>query len=331
MRQSLLQRCEAQVKNEELLRKGRFLEYEQVLKLAAMLCVNAGREVDPARVRECKKILKSRVGLFSNFRGTMQYLVQVKMSLADDPEAYIDGVLSVYQRLKEGRVLSGELVAMAAMTIYDNAAADKRDEVMDQTREAYARIKKQHPFLTGEEDMALVALMVIAGIDPGQAAKRAEELYLLLEKRFLNGSDTPQGIAMVLALSDKPAAQKVEDFFGLYDACKAAKHATAKDKAMTIYATFADLDADRAELVAQIGEVDDWLKMRKGYGSFGVGRSIRRLLAATFVLEDCQSDAAGTVSATSAVAQAIVEELLMVLISIILTAYVISVSASSRH
>lgn len=207
MKQSLLERCEAQIRNEKALRKGHFLEHEHILKLAAMVYANAGREVDPAHIKDCKKILKSRVGLLSNFRGTMQYLVQVKMSLADDPEAYIDGVLAVYQRLKEGLLLPGEMVAMAALTIFENAPADSYDEVVDKTRDAYAKIKAQHRFLTGEEDIALVALMVIAGIDPDEVAEKAEELYLMLKEHFLPGSDTPQSAAMVLALSNKPAEQ----------------------------------------------------------------------------------------------------------------------------
>lgn len=332
MRPSLQQRCEAQVRNEAALRKGHKLEFEEVMKLAAMMHVDAGRDVDVERLAQCKRILKDKVGLFSNFRGYMQYLVQVKMALSDDPNAYIDGVLRVYQRLKVGLVLPGEMVAMAATTIYENCPAGMCDAVVDKTREAYAKIKGQHRFLTGEEDLALIALMIMGGINPDQAAEKAEELFVILKDKYLPGSDTPQSAAMVLALSDKPVEQKVEGFIGLYDACKAAGHATARDKAMTIYATYVDLDADRAEIVAEIGEVDEWLKGHKGYGPLGVGASIRRLIAATLVLEDRQganpATAAGT---TSAVAQAVVEELVLILVSIIVTAIVVNSIVRSGH
>ena len=50
------------------------------------------------------------------------------------------------------------------MTIYENYPADARDTVIDNTREAHAKIKEQHRVLTGEEDLALVALMVMVGI-----------------------------------------------------------------------------------------------------------------------------------------------------------------------
>ena len=332
MRHTLQERCEAQIRNEAMLRKGHKLEFESIMKLAAMLYVNAGREVDVARLRECKRILKDKVGLFSNFRGHMQYLVQVKMALSDDPAAYLDGVLDIYQRLKAGRVLPGEMVAMAATTIYENCSADVCDTVVDKTRMAYAKIKEQHRFLTGEEDLALIALMVMAGIDPDRAAVRAEEMYAILKGRYLPGSDTPQTVAMVLSLSEKPAEQKAQGFFGLYDACKAAGHATSKDKAMAIYATYADLEANLSEVVAEIGEVDDWLKRQKGYGALGVGASIRRLFAATLVLEDRVEDSAVAVAGTtSVVAQTVVEELLLLLISIILTSIVISNTVNTSH
>ena len=331
MRSSLQERCEAQVRNEAALRKGHKLEFEAIMKLAAMMHVNEGREVDVVCLAECKRILKDKVGLFSNFRGYMQYLVQVKMALSDDPNAYIDGVLRVYQRLKAGLVLPGEMTAMAATTIYENCPTGMCDVVVDRTREAYAKIKEQHRFLTGEEDLALIALMIMGGIDPDQAAEKAEELYAILKERYLPGSDTPQAVAMVLALSDKPVDQKVEGFIGLYEACKAAGHATSKDKAMTIYATYVDLDTDRAEIVAEIGEVDEWLKGHKGYGPLGVGASIRRLIAATIVLEDRQETAAAAASTTSAVAQAVVEELVLILISIIVTAIVVNSIVRSGH
>ena len=94
---------------------------------------------------------------------------------------------------------------------------------------------------------------------------------------------------MVLTLSDKPADRKLESFFKLYEACKAAKHATSRDKAMVIYAAFADSDLDPDEITAAVSEVDDWLRGQKGYGAFSLGTSERRL----FAVGDCYYLGAG--------------------------------------
>ena len=135
---------------------------------------------------------------------------------------------------------------------------------------------------------------------------------------------------MVLTLSDKPASQKLASFFRLYEACKAAQHATARDKAMVIYSAFANSDIDLSETVASIGEVDDWLKGQKGYGAFALGTSERRLFAASIVLEDMQAGQAAAVSSvTTAISQAIIEELVLILVVIILTGIIVNTAVTS--
>ena len=329
MRTSLKTRCEAQIRNEQALNKGHMLEFEAVIKLCALLYTNAAREVDSQRIKECKGILKNREGIFSNFRGTLEYVIQVKMALSDDPSAYIDGVKRVYDRLKVGHTLPGSMIAMAATTIYDNCPAKDLEAVVDKTNEAFEKVNKKHRFLTDESDMALIALMVMEGKNPDQVVNEAEEIFRALKDRYRIGSDAAQAAAMTLSLSDKPTSQKVEDFISLYEACKEAGHATSKGKEAAVYALFADLEPSRAELVNEIGEVDDLLKKEKGYGVLGVGGSMRRLFAATLVLVDRQAKKnVEAIGASSAVVQAIVEELVLILVMILVTSVVISSSAS---
>ena len=74
------------------------------------------------------------------------------------------------------------------------------------------------------------------------------------------------------------------------------------------------------------------MKQQKGYGAFGVGKSVRCLLAASLVLEDHESDMTTALAGgSSAVTQAIVEELVLILISILITTIIISSSNSSNH
>ena len=331
MKQSLLERCEAQIRNETAMRKVSKLEYEHVLKLCAMMHVNAGREVDVERIKDCGRLLKEKAGIFSNFRGTLQRIVIAKMALADDPAAYIDEVMAAYGQLKAGIKLPGEMIAMAATTIVENCPADQREEIVSKTRETYSKLKSIHPFLTDENDMSLIALMIMAGKDPDQATDEAEGLFQAMKRDYKISSDVAQSAAMVLSLSDKPAEQKLEGFFKLYEACKAAKHATAKDKAMVIYSAFADADCGLDETVAAIGEVDDWLKGQKGYGALSFGTSERRLFAASIVLEDMQAtgSAAAASSVTDAVTQAVVEELVLLLVMIIITGIIVSANVSN--
>ena len=134
MKQSLQEICEAQIRNETAMRKVAKIEHEAVLKLCAMMHVNAGREVDADRIRECGSILKSRAGIFSNFRGTLQRVILTKMALANDPASYIDDVMDVYGKLRTDHKLPGEMLAMAATTIVENCPEERRAEVVEKTR-----------------------------------------------------------------------------------------------------------------------------------------------------------------------------------------------------
>ncbi len=332
MKPSLQARAQAQVRNEVALRKVSKLGFEEVVKLGAMLYTNAGKQVDADRIKECKRILKSKAGVFSDFRSVLELVVEIKMALSDDPEAYLDAVMGIYERLKGGRVFTSSMLAMAATTIYENCPPERLDEVVNDTLEAYARVKEQHSFLTGDADMSMIALMIMAGKDVDSAVDEAESLFQTMKANYRIGSDVAQSAAMVLALCDKPAEQKIAEFFDLYQACKDAGHATSRDKSMVIYSAYAGKSYDRAEVVGTIGELDEWLKGQKGYGMLGVGGSMRRLFAASMTLEDIQlGSAASKAGVTGAVTQAVVEELVVILMMIILTSIIISATASANR
>ena len=328
MNQQLQRLCELQIENEKIVRKAAILEMEELAKMGALFYTAKGRQADPERIKECKAILKRKTGIFSNFRGYLQYAVQVKMSLETDPEAWLDSVMGIYKKLVEGRALPGEILAMTAITIYEQGRGKDIDQVIAQTKEAYASIKKTHKFLTDESDMSFIALMVLCGKDVNKTVAEVEELYLALKDRFRMPSDTAQAAALVLSMSEKPTAQKAEDFIGLYEALKAEKHATSKGKPMSIYAAFADANIPRDEAVAEIGEVEAWLKGQKGYG-FLSEPDIRRVMAATLVLQRHEAASADPVGAgvASVVTQVIAEEVILTIIMLL----VITITASSAH
>ena len=332
MKETLQQKCDQLVANETNIRKAGFLESPSLVKLGALLYLNAGATPNTEHIKACRKILKSRAGIFSNFRGTVGFVVPIKMSLAEDPEAYIDDAMYIYQGLTKGTLFSGEMMAMAAMAIKDMCPAERYDEVIAATRETYARMRKAHPFLTNEYDMVLIALLCIIGEDFDDMAARGEDIFRELRACGMPG-DAAQASSMVLALSDKETTQKVAEFVELYQALKETKHATPRNSGIAIYAPFVDLNLDRDEIVADISEVDNWLKRQKGYGSvLGTGSTIRRVFAAALVLKDLQGRLGdeSTMAATFAVTESVVEQVVIVVAMIILVS-VISASVSSNH
>lgn len=328
MRESLRNLVELQLANEEVMRASTFMEFDSARKLAAFIFTARGVRADEARVKECAQILKKNAGMFSNWRGNLRPVVLAKMALADDPQAYFDGANAIYQKLVEGKFFTSEYQSMTATSLYEMCEPAEVDGVIERIAQQYQLAKEKHRFLTSDEDLPFIAMMVLAGQDAELMNNRAEECFELLDQRLRFYPETKQMISHVLALSEKPAEQKVESFWQLYQDLHAAKHDMDKSYMIAILAAFVDLDVPNAELVSQIGELDEFLKSKKGYGALGVGKRFRRLMAAILLLQDLTGDeGSGRAGAMGeAVAQVVVEQIVE---TIIVLCVVSSISASS--
>ena len=326
MTKTLSELCEIQIENEKIIRKASFLELDDIIKVGALFYTVRGITPDADKIRACKEILKRKTGIFSNFRGFLQFAIQVKMAVSPDPEAYLDAVLATYKKLAEGRILPGEIVVMTAMTICDLTGGSDADSVIAAVREAYAKVKQKHKFLTDENDLSYIAMIVLSGEDVERKLEEVEMLYVSLKERFRMPSDTAQSAAMVLSMSRKPVEQKVESFISFYKALKEAKHATSKGKSMSVYAAFTDLDAPMEKLVDEVGEADNWLKHQKGYGILS-SSDVRRVMAAALVLQqhELQTEVPVHAETAAVVSQLIAEEVIFMMIMLI----VISISVSN--
>jgi hypothetical protein len=161
---------------------------------------------------------------------------------------------------------------------------------------------------------------------------RAEECYELLNEIFKFYPETKQMASHILALSDKPAKEKVDIFWSLYQALKAAKHKISKDRMMAVLAAYVDLDVPQDQLVEEIGEVELWLKKKHGYGTMGVGASFRRMMAAVLVLQDLEPEMGELHTNTSATAivQAVAEDVIETIIYIIVVDAIEEIRDSKR-
>lgn len=333
MRNSLKHLCDLQVENEAVLRRAARLDFEEVSKLAALIISSKGAVAEEGRIRDCRALLKKKAGIFSNWRGIMNSVVLAKMSLADDPSAYFDGVQQVYEMLTKKTFFTSEFQCMCAMTIYDLCPTDRLEDVCTQVREQYKVIRDAHPLLTDHSDLSLIALMILAGIDPDDILSRAEECLELVKPLFALHGDTKQMIANILALSDKPVREKVDAFWAFNEALTAAKHKLSKSRIIAILAAFTDVEASRDQLVTEICETDAYLKGNKGYGALGVGKQFRWLMSAVMVLLDHEADIANgqAIATGTAIVEVIAEQIVETIIMIIVITSINASHSSSSN
>lgn len=109
--------------------------------------------IDIERMKEAEKIIKSKTGIFSGFRGSTQMAIMAQMVLSDDMEGFFEAVKSVYDKLSAKKWVSSEYLIIAAMVIVQNEKDEsKYDELVANTNELMNRMHKNHPWLTGGED-----------------------------------------------------------------------------------------------------------------------------------------------------------------------------------
>lgn len=313
-------KCLKLVENYRILAAGNKMEFTEMLLACAGIYLAAGREPDMDRVKECKKLLKSKAGIFSNFRGSDELLVRCKMALAPDPALYFESVEREYQHIKT--FFSGEQTVLASMIL---AEQDGSGSLAEKTKSIYKEMKDAHPWLTSEDDLPFAALMAVSGRDASAVYAEAEEIYALLKEKLKADKNTMQMLSHILAIRSGRAEEKCEKLCALAAGLKAAGHSLGRGSRLAILGILADSGLPADTLVDRICEADDFLKQHKPFhGLFGVGRECRRMFAVQMVQASLsEEDSLGT----SAMLTASVE---LAIITMILMMIIVSSTASSH-
>ena len=307
------------VENYRILSGRNKMEFPEMVLACAGIFLAAGVTPDMNRLAECKKLLKSKAGIFSNFRGSDELLVRCKMALSADPELYFENLEREYQRIKT--FFSGEQTVLAAMILAEQGSSV--EDLAEKTKQIYKDMKEAHPWLTSENDLPFAALMAVSGRDASSVYAEAEEIYALLGKNLHADKDTRQMLSHILAIRSGSAAEKCEKLCALADGLKAAGHSLGRGSRLAILGILADSTLPTASLVERISETDDFLKQYKPFhGIFGVGKDCRRMFAVQIVHSSVSGE--DTLGASAMVAASVE----LAIITMILLMIIVSTSAS---
>ena len=315
MDQQLERKCLNLAENYRILSAGNKLEFTEMILACAGIYLAAGREPDMDRIQECKKLLKSKAGIFSNFRGSDELLVRCKMALSADPELYFENLEREYKRLKT--FFSGEQTVLAAMILAEQGAA--AEGLAEKTKQIYKEMKEAHPWLTSENDLPFAALMAASGRDAVSVYGEAEEIYTLLKGNLKAERDTLQMLSHILAIRGGRADAKSEKLCALADGLREAGHSLGRGSRLAILGILADSGLPTDTLVERICETDDFLKQYKPFhGLFGVGKECRRMFAVQMLhsaLSEEDSLGASALMAASVELAIITMILMMIIVS----------------
>ena len=322
MNAALQHRCDLLIENYRIMSERETFGSSYELLAAAGLYMAADSVADPERLTAARNVIKSSVGIFSDFRGVMEYVLRAKMAMTEDPQGYFDTLRAVYDLIKNG-VFATSFDVIAAMILTDSRSADYTT-LAENMKAIYKQMQKMHKFLTSEADRPFAALMATSGKHPEAVAARAETIFQNLKGRLRVGMDTRQTIANILALYDRPDEEMCERICSLNTLLRNARRSFGSDSYASILGILADTDLSAEELASRLFEAEDYLHNSKPFkGIFGASAGSRRMMAALCVMSDCNTKE----NARSAMIGTSVQ----ITVSIMVLMFIMISAASSTH
>lgn len=260
---------------------------------AALLFALQDKEADMERIKEAKKILKSKTSVLSAFRESSEPIVVAGMALSSNPEQYLDDLIWIFDIVKKKHALEEDYVLLSSMIILDSGRKAGTETIKEKTEAIMKAMSKEHPFLTSSEDFALATLLAMTDRSVDAIISDMEECYTYARKelKIKADADSIQAIAQILALQGGNIRSRCDKIADLFESFKEHKSKFGSSLQFPALATLIDIDMDLDKLVEEIIEAAALLKTNKGFGDFTLDNKDRLMFSAVLASEVFTDDA----------------------------------------
>lgn len=282
--------------------KNEFTWQDATMKrLAALLYVSEKKEINPSAIRECFNLIKRSTGLFSTFRGNSIMTAATLLSLRDNPDALLENTLAVYEEMKRAGYRASDYLVVAAYQIAANAPQEQYEDKIQRAKAFYDRMKKDHWFLTGQDDFIFSVMLGLSDIEVATGARRMETLYQTFRPEFHTGTGV-QALTQVLVLGNDTSVTQ-RRILALRDALRSRGLKLDRQYTLSSLGVLALLPMEVESIVSQIEETMQLLRGKKGFGAWSVAKQELLLLSAGLVtlssVDQIKKDVLETVLTTS--------------------------------
>lgn len=281
MNASLWEKCNRFIQNRDIIKATFIWESTYIYPVCAAIFTDKNIVATPDRMKQCRDLLRSETGIFSNFRGNAELAAIAMLATDYNPQGKLQNALKVYQDLK-GHFFSSSYLVLAALVIADLAEPHRFGEIADRTRRIYEMMRSEHPFLTSSEDSVFAALLALSPLPEEQMIQDTERCYELLKGQFFS-SNAIQSLTHVLALGEGTPEEKCRRTVSLYQILKSKGYKYGTSYELATLGVLALLPVEPETLADQIIEVDRFLANQKGYGFFGLSSKQRLMHAGMLV------------------------------------------------
>ena len=281
MQDELARLCEEFAANRNTVKAAIRGHNRRIYSVCASIFCGRGQTARADVIRDCHELLKEKAGPFSSFRGNLTVPMACLLASGIFPVRHMDMAIRYYDRLVQDFYRTEQL-ALAAFLLPDMIPEEYLDELIDRSRDIYARMKRAHPFLTSSRDSIFALLLAFSPKRTEEIAAEAEQCYRLLRRLYGSGGSI-RTVSVILSLQNGSPEDKAERLSSMVQALQMRKAKYGKGLELAPLAAMADASVTAQQAAADILAAEAFLAKQKGFRS--MTRRERLMTAAMIVLE----------------------------------------------
>lgn len=158
---------------------------DPALRMIPLFYLMKDHPFDPKRYEGFLQGIQNQTGMFSNFRGSNQYLIAAMMDTEGYTAASVSHLMELEKQLKHARI-KGPYMPMVAVSLLSEASLSVR---LSKAQEIYQLMKREHKFLTGSDDLPMAVLLAKDRRESSTLIEEMEGYYdRLAKKRYHKGN-----------------------------------------------------------------------------------------------------------------------------------------------
>lgn len=316
MNEQLQAQFELFTQNSKAIQDKFFWEWDTMKKTCCLLYTLQNKAIDYDAIKQNLKLIQKTAGGLSYLNGRLSIVIACQLALSDNPERQLANTMLVYDKMKKLKFYSSDYLVYAAYSIAEQAKEEEYDDILKRARSFYEGVKKDHRFLTCEDDYIYVTTFALTDEPVEDGVAKAEEIFTLLKPHFSTSNET-QGLALTFA-TQKNSLQLAERLLEMKEAFTAAGFKMNKEESASVLEILTLVPWNIDELVASVIEGYQHFTEKKVFGGWTAEKDEVLLFAASLVAYHYSSiNSASDSSLLTKVIARVISKVVMLLIVVV--------------
>ncbi|WP_051353076.1 DUF4003 family protein [Thalassobacillus devorans] len=188
----------------EQLRKEMKWTDKKIVMMVAAVYVTSERKFDIDRYVKLSETIKKEASMFSYLNSPLRYSVAAMLDTRfDDPFHAFQDMMQVYETMVRSGFNRSQYTYLAAVALMqDNQEKPDYPEKVERAVSIHRLMKKEHPFLTSNDDYPLAALLAHRGEEMESLIGQIEYIYRSLNRQGFWKGNHLQFLSHILALDE---------------------------------------------------------------------------------------------------------------------------------